>query len=208
MTDSPNSTPKLILPVALFLMGGLFLVLKKDLTPMENFAPAMAFAFAGAIVMPARYRIWAPLLMVFLTDVILMFRTGYGAGFLLEGVVLVKYVALTAAAVWGAKLRDQKLEISIPGILSRVLACGVAYYFLSNTFAWATSPAYAKDFAGWAQANWTGTPGFPPSWVFLRNSVLSDCLFTLILLCAFNLEAGARRAQTIAWMPDLRLANS
>jgi hypothetical protein len=43
-------------------------------------------------------------------------------------------------------------------------------------------PIYPKTFAGWLQALPVGHPGFPPPYLFLRNSLLSDLLFTFLFL--------------------------
>jgi hypothetical protein len=42
-------------------------------------------------------------------------------------------------------------------------------------------------------------PGFPPTWTFLRNSLLSDAGFSLLLVLAHNGEAVGRRVPTLAW---------
>ena len=38
--------------------------------------------------------------------------------------------------------------------------------------------AYLPNAAGWWQAMTVGLPGFPPTLVFFRNSLVSDLLFT------------------------------
>jgi hypothetical protein len=32
------------------------------------------------------------------------------------------------------------------------------------------------------QANWTGVPGYPPAWHFLRNGLLGDLFFLAVFL--------------------------
>jgi hypothetical protein len=41
---------------------------------------------------------------------------------------------------------------------------------------------YPKTFAGWLQALTIGHPGFPPTYVFLRNSLISDFVYTSLFL--------------------------
>jgi hypothetical protein len=41
---------------------------------------------------------------------------------------------------------------------------------------------YPKTFAGWIQALTVGHPGFPPTYLFLRNTIISDLLFTSLFL--------------------------
>lgn len=192
------------MPAILLALGVAYLLLKGDLGSLANFAPAMAFAFTGAVVMPERYRFWAPLAMVFLSDLLLATAGGFGAAFILNGGIIVKYLALGAAAFWGSRLKNA----SVLGILGRVTACSIGFYFVSNTFAWLTLPGYPMNLAGWVQANWTGLPGYLPSWMFLRNALASDLIFSVILLVAFNWEASSKRVRTFAWLPEARYAGS
>ena len=62
---------------------------------------------------------------------------------------------------------------------------------------WFVDPGYAKTLAGWVQAMTTGLPGLPPTFWFLRNSLLSDLAFSCLLLAAYNTEASFRRQETI-----------
>jgi hypothetical protein len=52
--------------------------------------------------------------------------------------------------------------------------------------------------AGWVQALTSGLPGFPPTWTFLRNSLLSDAGFSLLLVLACQVEAAGRRLPGLA----------
>jgi hypothetical protein len=61
------------------------------------------------------------------------------------------------------------------------------------------SPEYAKSFTGWAQALTTGLPGYPPTLLFLRNSLLSDIGFSVLLILAYNTEAVLRSFSRIPW---------
>jgi hypothetical protein len=61
------------------------------------------------------------------------------------------------------------------------------FYMLTNTLSWWMDPGYAKNLAGWIQALFTGLPGYPPSWDFFRNTLLSGGLFTALF-------AGAAKA--------------
>jgi hypothetical protein len=71
-------------------------------------------------------------------------------------------------------------------LLPASLAGSVLFYVITNAFAWLSDPGYAKNFAGLVQALTVGLPQYSatPSWMFFRNSVLSDLLFTgLFMLC-------------------------
>jgi hypothetical protein len=56
--------------------------------------------------------------------------------------------------------------------------CGAAlFYLVTNTFSWLTL-SYSKTFSGWIQALTQGMPGYPPTWEFFRNTLMSGGLFT------------------------------
>lgn len=50
---------------------------------------------------------------------------------------------------------------------------------------------YSLSFSGWFQALTTGLPGFPPTWLFFRNALVSDFLYSgTLLLCMFPYKRG------------------
>ena len=84
------------------------------------------------------------------------------------------YAGLIALGKWIGKATPLwKLVFS--GILGALV-----FYILTNTLSWLQDPGYAKTIAGWIQALFTGLPGFPSSWEFFRNSLLSGGLFTAL----------------------------
>lgn len=54
----------------------------------------------------------------------------------------------------------------------------ILFYLITNTGAWLENPAYAKSLAEWFRALTTGTNGWPETWTFFRNTLLSSGLFT------------------------------
>jgi hypothetical protein len=62
------------------------------------------------------------------------------------------------------------------------------FYALANTIAWMQNPDYPKSWKGWLLALTTGIPGFPPPWMFLRNTLLSGGLFTGLFAGAMKLS--------------------
>ncbi len=178
------------LPIWLLLAGSIYLAMKPHTNGLVNFAPALAIAFTGSLVMPRPFRFWAPLAMVILADVA-------RGEMLSHWSVGVKYVLLGAAAFWGASLVKQ--QASVPGIQGRVLVCTILMQLMLNTVAWMGLPDYAKTFAGWMQANTTGVPGFIPTWVFWLNALISDQLASLALILLFNWESSIRRWPAFPW---------
>src|SRR6266446_2108669 len=70
------------------------------------------------------------------------------------------------------------------GLLGAVL-----FYLITNSLSWWQDPGYGKTIAGWLQALTTGLPGYPPTWTFFGNSLLSGGLFTGLFAGAMKLGA-------------------
>jgi hypothetical protein len=88
----------------------------------------------------------------------------------------------------GAWLRRLHIHALIPVLVTAVCS-SILFYVVTNTIDWYfdapipfSIPLYPKTFAGWLQALTVGHPGFPPTYLFLRNTVLSDLLFTSLFL--------------------------
>ncbi len=74
------------------------------------------------------------------------------------------------------------------------LAGALAFYLITNTLSWISDPLYAtKSFASWFQALTVGLPQFGiPTWVFFRNALLAQGLFTGLFILA-------TRTAPLAW---------
>ncbi len=194
---SPDSRPAsraFLLPLALIIAAAAFRWAKLKgyvtLDVLENFSPWMALAFTGTLIFSKR----VPFLLIPLL-LILIDTAATGAG-VLHWEALVVYGCFAAAALLASHKRGQ---VGLLASLVGVVACALAFYLITNTIAWISNPvsAYSKDLAGWLQAITTGEPGHLPSWWFLRNSLVSDLGFSLLLLAAYNTEASFRHQQRI-----------
>ncbi len=87
--------------------------------------------------------------------------------------------------------RRFKPKSSFAKLLGGGLLGAVLFYFVTNTASWISNPAYAKTLAGWIQTLTTGVPGFPPTWEFFRNTLLSGGLFTALFVGAMKLTTPA-----------------
>jgi hypothetical protein len=72
------------------------------------------------------------------------------------------------------------------------LVSSLAFYLVTNTVCWWGGMEYPQTFAGWIQANTTGIPGYPPTWLFLRNGSLGDLGFTLAFVAVLEPSLYAR----------------
>jgi hypothetical protein len=72
-----------------------------------------------------------------------------------------------------------------PAILGSLLGV-LLFYGVTNTLSWLRDPAYAKTLAGWWTALTTGSAGWPETWTFLRNSLMSSALFSALFAVTWS----------------------
>lgn len=162
---------------------------------LENFSPWMAIAFTGTLVFSTRLPFYLiPLLLIGID------LAATGVSGVLHWEALFVYACFAVAALMASRWRGC---MGLLGTLGGVIACSIGFYLITNTVSWVSDPGYVKNLAGLAQALTTGLPGFTPTWEFLRNSLVSDLAFTLLLLAAYNSEAALRQQPCI---PLLRTA--
>ena len=74
------------------------------------------------------------------------------------------------------------------------------FYLITNTASWLFNPfhnpEYTKTIAGWIIALTKGTGGYPPTWEFFRNTLLSGGLFTALFAAAAKLTAESPADKT------------
>ncbi len=184
----PLALMVVVLALRIFAQHGAF--------PNLNLSPLMAFAFAGAVVVPRPLPWWSWAIILLGVDLV-----SQGSAILqpqnLPAIALT-YVCYIAAAWWGGRMRSR--GTGIVNTLAGTLACSVLFYLVTNTFCWAAEPSYAKSLAGWVQTLTVGTPGLPPTWMFFRNSLVSDLTGAAILLLSYNGEALIRGLRALPWI--------
>jgi hypothetical protein len=162
---------------------------------LSNFAPFAAIVLCCAAYLPRRYKFTLPFVTLLLSDVILDFN--YGAQFFTWH-VLGRYLALALVGLLGWSLQNRA---SLKTMLPASLFSSLIFFVITNAFSWATDPGYVKNFAGLLQALTTGLPqyGATPTWMFFRNSLVSDFIFTAAFVLLIRAEsADARRTAALA----------
>ncbi len=147
---------------------------------LSNFAPLAAIALCGAAYFPRKYKFSVPLLTLLISDVIINLR--YGAP-LLDPQILVRYGALALVGWLGLLLQNRA---SLKTLLPASIVGSTMFYVITNAFSWLSDPGYAKNFAGLIQSLTVGLPQYSatPTWMFFRNSLVSDLIFTgLFVVC-------------------------
>ncbi|MEY2507823.1 MAG: hypothetical protein QOH01_2152 [Verrucomicrobiota bacterium] len=173
------------------------LAITSGTTALSNFAPMAAIALCAAAYFPAKYRFTVPMIALLVSDVVL--NTFYGFS-LLSPFVLSHYVAFALVGVLGLLLRDRA---SVKTILPASIAASVLFYVVTGTVSWLFDPGYPKNVAGLFQSLTVGVSAYSatPSWMFFRNSVVSDLLFTGLFIVCFHLGRASQPARATAAQP-------
>lgn len=144
---------------------------------LPGFTAAYALAFCAGIYFRGAMAWWLPLGVMVTTDAALSVFCYQVTPFRPE--LLLNYAMYAGLIAMGKRFGKKAplWKLVFGGILGAAI-----FYLVTNTLSWWQDPGYAKTIAGWIQALFTGLPGFPPSWEFFRNSLLSGGLFTALFV--------------------------
>ncbi len=181
--------------VAYRVMSGL--LIHSGASWLSNFVPLAAIALCSAAYFPKKYKFAVPLVTLFISDAVLNFR--YGAP-LLDPQILCRYLALALVGWIGLLLQ---YRASVKTLLPASIVGSTIFYVITNAFSWLSDPGYAKNLAGLIQALTVGLPQYSatPSWMFFRNSLLSDLVFTLLFIVCMSLGRSVERSRARAAVP-------
>ena len=173
------------------------LIVHSGVTALSNFVPFAALALCGAVYFPGKLKFVLPLGALFVSDLVLNYT--YRAP-LLDPHTASRYFALALVGLLGYALRRRP---SLKTLLPASLAGSTIFYFVTNAFAWVSDPGYAKSFTGLLQAVTVGLPQYSatPAWMFFRNSLISDFVFTLLFVACMNLGRNTAPARAPARLP-------
>jgi hypothetical protein len=148
--------------------------------PLANFMPLTAIAFSSSACLDRRRDWLVPVLMLAASDVLLNVHYGEAA---IGSWTVVAMLCLTMFALAGRWVTGRR---SVLLTVCGSLACTLVFYLVSNTVCYVVSPDYPPGVAGWVQALTVGLPGYPPTWMFLRNSLIGDLSYTLLLVSVLS----------------------
>jgi hypothetical protein len=192
----PPVKSKILLPAIFALVFALSRI--PGLMPL-NFSVAYALAFCSGVYLRGALGWWLPLLSILVTDLGLNVYYQHqnpgdhvwsAANLLALGCNYLAYAALIFLG------RRFKSKTSLVHLLAGGLLGAVVFYVITNTAAWIFNPAYAKTLTGWIIALTKGTTGYPQTWEFFRNTLLSAGLFTLLFGAAAKLTAESPADKT------------
>ena len=194
----PAALLLLLSAIAFRLITGFAIV--SGATWLSNFAPLAAVALCSAAYLPLHYKWSVPLIALLVSDLLL--NAHYGAP-LVDGRMVFRYGAFALVGCLGFVLQNRA---SLRTLVPASLAGSCLFYLVTNTAAWLGEPGYAKNLAGFTQALTVGLPAFgaTPTWMFFRNSLLSDAFFTTLFVACMSL--GQSSARTREREPSVRTA--
>jgi hypothetical protein len=168
-----------------------------DSIGLMNFAPIAAIALCAAAYFPWKYKFTLPMIALLISDVVLDAHYGFS---LLSPFVLSHYIGFAIVGCLGLLLQKRA---SWKTLLPASIAASFIFYVVTNSVSWIYDPGYAKNFAGLIQSLTVGLPQYSatPSWMFFRNSLVSDLLFTLLFVVCFNLGRRAEGSRSRAAVP-------
>ena len=166
---------------------------------LSNFAPLAAIALCSGTYLPNKYKFSVPLLTLFISDVII--NLNYRAP-IFDAQILIRYVALALVAAIGLFLQNRA---SLKTLLPASIVGSTLFYIITNSFSWLSDPGYTKDLAGLIQSLTVGLPQYSatPTWMFFRNSLVSDVVFTCLFVVCMNAGRSIGRSRVRA-VPRLR----
>lgn len=157
-----------------------------------NFSAAYALAFCAGLYFSPRMAWLAPLGAMLVTDLAL--NAYYGASF--QWYQLGNYLGYALLIGAGQMMGSRTPWWRLVG--TGLIGAGL-FYLITNTLSWWLNPYaeedYTRDFAGWLLALTKGTGGFPPTWMFLRNTLASGALFTGLFVGAAKWSEAAETSQ-------------
>ena len=173
-----------------------------------SFSAAYALFFCAGVYFIGRMAWWLPLGTMLVTDIGLNFYYSQALGWDVWTPANIAYLGFNYVAylalLWlGRRFKPQSSFVSLlgGGILGALL-----FYLVTNTASWLFNPfhtpEYTKTLAGWITALTKGTGGWPQTWEFFRNTLLSGGLFTGLFVGAMKINEAAESAKEKEAAPE------
>ncbi len=167
-----------------------------------NFSVAYAFVFCAGVFFAGAMAWWLPLGVMLATDIGLNFyyqQSGIDPD--VWSAANVANLAFNYAAYAGLILlgRGFARQKTFSKLLAGGLLGAILFYLVTNTASWFFNPfhnvEYTRNLAGWICALTKGIGGYPPTWEFFRNTLLSGGLFTALFAVSakFTAESPAEK---------------
>jgi hypothetical protein len=161
-----------------------------------NFSAAYAVMFCAGVFLRTATTSTAAFATLLLTDLALNLYYQFGKGYevFTPGGFLylaTNYLGYALLFLGGRRFQPSSRFLSL--LLGGVFGA-LVFYIVTNTASWFINPfrnpEYNRTLASWFNALTRGVGGFPETWTFLRNSLLSSGLFTALFAAAWKFTAA------------------
>ena len=143
-----------------------------------NFSPLAAILLCSAAYLPRQFILLIGLGPLLIADLILNLHYHQP---LIDTGMFSRYFCFALILFLGGLVRKQHSN-KLLFLFASTLIGSALFYLMTNTSTWISTAAYAKTLPGWWQALTIGEPGFPPTLLFFRNTLLSDLFFTALFV--------------------------
>jgi hypothetical protein len=143
-----------------------------------NFSPLAAVLLCSAAYLPRKYILLASLVPLIAADLFL--NTHYHEPMVDSGMIP-RYFSFALILALGYSIRQQH-RFKLLSLFVYTLLGSCLFYLITNTATWFSMAEYPKTLAGWWQSLTIGVPGFPPTLLFFRNTLISDLFFTALFV--------------------------
>ena len=185
MTHAPFMNRWLPAALIVVLLAGFRILGSVYSDTLPNLQPLPALLLCSLVFLHGIQRWLLPLLCWLVTDPLTSLAQGYPA----FGVHNFS-VAFGILVIFGISLWTRRHPRTFP-VLASAAASALAFHFLTGMISFAFDPLYPKTWNGLLQAQWTGPEGYAPTWIFLRNLLAANVLFSGLFLAA---RSGLPRA--------------
>ena len=153
-----------------------------------GFSAAYGVLFCAGVYFRGRVSWWLPLVAMALADGLIHYFVYWKQYHIpLHWSLLLNYPIYLGLLVLGKCFRGRDSWFRLVG---GGLVGAFAFYLITNTASWLINPfgnpEYTRTLQGWWLALTQGTAGHPPTWEFLRNTLLSGGLFTGLFVGAMK----------------------
>jgi hypothetical protein len=167
----------------------------------QNFSAAYALVFCAGVYFSGAVAWWLPLTTLLVTDLGLNLYYRFYLDYHVFDLPILKYQLFNYAAyaflIWLG--RRFKPSSSFTTLLGGGVLGALLFYLITNTASWFfnpfANPEYTKTLAGWLTALTRGTSGWPQTWQFFINTLLSGGLFTGLFVGAVKWLSAAESAR-------------
>ena len=166
-----------------------------------SFSAAYAMAFCAGVFFPKKVAWWLPLVTLLATDIGLNLYYQFGLGYPCFTATVILYMLGNyvgyGVLIWLGKRFSPKT--SWVGLLGGGILGALLFYLITNTLSWLINPfgnpEYTKDLAGWIVALTKGVGGWPETWTFFKNTLMSGGLFTGFFAGAVKLSERSQEQE-------------